>query len=75
MCPELGLIATIGVFIGAVCVAIVFLKSGVQDVIEAWKYRDKVGFFKGGGKIVIVPVVFVGIIILGLLLIELMYIC
>ena len=75
MCPELGLFATIAVFIGAVCVAIVFLKSGVQDVIEAFKYRDKVGFLKGGGKIVIVPVVFISVVAVGLLVIEFMYLC
>jgi len=33
------------------------------------------GIAKGGGKIVIVPAVFVGVIVAGFLAVELMYIC
>ena len=75
MCPEIGLIATVAVFVGAVWYSIVYLKNGILDIVEGFRDQDKWGIVKGGGRVIVVPVVFVGIIILGLLFIELMYIC
>jgi hypothetical protein len=74
MSPELGLIATVAVFVGAVWYSIVYLKNGIQGVVEGFKYRDKWEIAKGGGRVILVPVVFLGVVVVGLVFIELIYI-
>jgi hypothetical protein len=75
MCPEFGILATIAVFVFALWYSFVVLKNGAQDIISGWKYKDRLGVVKGGLKIVLLPVVFLGIGVAGLLLIEFMYAC
>jgi hypothetical protein len=75
MCPEFGILATIAVFVFALWYSLSVLKNGVQDIIFGWKYKDRMGIAKGGLKIVLLPVAFLGIGVAGLLLIELMYAC
>ena len=75
MCPEFGLLATIAVFVFALWYSFGVLKNGTQDIISGWKYKDRLGIAKGGLKIVLLPVVFLGIGVAGLLLIEFMYAC
>ena len=61
MSPEFGLLATIAVFVFALWYAFVVLKNGIQDIISGLKYKDRLGILKGGLKIVLLPVVFLGI--------------
>ena len=73
MFPEFGILASIAVFVFALWYSFGVLKNGIQDIISGWKYMDRSGILKGGLKIVLLPVVFLGIGVAGLMLIELMY--
>ena len=75
MCPEFGILATISVFVFALWYSFGVLKNGIQDIISGWKYKDRLGVVKGGLKIVLLPVVFLGIGVAGLMLIEFIYAC
>ncbi len=75
MCPEIELLAIVGIFGASAWYSFKFLKNGILDIVHGFKYQDKMGVLKGGGKIVAIPLVFVGVIVGGFLVIELFYIC
>ncbi len=75
MCPEIELLAIFGIFVGAVWYSFKFLKDGILDILHGFKSQDKVGVVKGAGKIIIIPMIFVGVVVGGFLVIEMFYIC
>jgi hypothetical protein len=75
MCPEIELLAIVGIFGASVWYSFRFLINGTLDIVHGFKCHDKMEVLKGGGKIVIIPLVFGGVIVGGLLVIELFYLC